>query len=194
MKLTLSLVFIIISFSAAAPARKDISQLMDSPAFGPQTTSISQDGKTIDSPPENPGKLKAQTEENFYYEMVSTGLLYTEEKPAKFYLNQIHEKDTENKSETTSNEEIRFINSPNPFSSFVQIRYKAPGPAHVTLSIYNMNGEQVALLVNEDKPGGEYVLYYDGLDKDGKSLAEGIYIFCLQVGSRQVISKAILSR
>jgi len=47
-------------------------------------------------------------------------------------------------------------NSPNPFSVSTDIRYQLKSKVHVTITIINMLGVEVATLVNEEKPAGEY--------------------------------------
>ena len=52
-------------------------------------------------------------------------------------------------------------NYPNPFNSTTTIRYYVRDGGMVRLSVYNLNGEEVALLVNENKPMGEYLYKFD---------------------------------
>ena len=63
-------------------------------------------------------------------------------------------------------------NSPNPFSTSTDIRYQLKSKAHVTITILNMYGVEVATLVNAEKPAGEYSEVFT-VDKD--SHPAGIY-------------------
>jgi len=64
-------------------------------------------------------------------------------------------------------------NYPNPFSAFTVIGYQLKSKAHVTLTILNMFGVEVATLVNEEKPAGEYsVMFTVGQD----CFPAGIYL------------------
>ena len=63
-------------------------------------------------------------------------------------------------------------NYPNPFNPSTTIRYALPVGSHVTLSVYNMLGQQVAELVNGEKVAGTYEARFDG-----GGLASGVY-FC----------------
>jgi len=69
-------------------------------------------------------------------------------------------------------------NYPNPFNPSTTIRYGLPQRSHVTLTIFNVLGQQVAQLVNEDKEAG-----YHEVKFDGKNLASGVYLYRMQARS-----------
>lgn len=73
---------------------------------------------------------------------------------------------------------------PNPSCGISDIRYRVPvgSPqsavrSKVTLSIYDIHGQKVSTLVNENQPAGEYSVRFDGSD-----LPAGVYIISLQAG------------
>ena len=51
-------------------------------------------------------------------------------------------------------------NSPNPFNASTVIGYQLKSNAHVTIKVLNIFGEEVATLVNEEKPAGEYFVKF----------------------------------
>ncbi|MBL7073788.1 carboxypeptidase regulatory-like domain-containing protein [candidate division KSB1 bacterium] len=53
-------------------------------------------------------------------------------------------------------------NYPNPFNPETVIRYQIPVPSHVSLKIYNILGQEVAVLVEKDKAPGYYRVRWDG--------------------------------
>jgi hypothetical protein len=53
-------------------------------------------------------------------------------------------------------------NSPNPFSSETQIKFKVKKYSHVTLSIYNYEGSMIATLVDRSLPPGSYEFEWNG--------------------------------
>ena len=65
-----------------------------------------------------------------------------------------------------------FGNYPNPFNPSTIIRYELPKQSYVNLTIYDVLGREVAVLVNEQKPAGRYEIKFDA-----KNLPSGIYLF-----------------
>jgi hypothetical protein len=63
---------------------------------------------------------------------------------------------------------------PNPFNPQTTIRYDLPGSARVRLEVFNLLGEQVALLVDETQDPGSHSAFFDG-----KRLASGVYVYRL---------------
>ena len=66
-------------------------------------------------------------------------------------------------------------NYPNPFNPVTIIKYELPRESFVKLSVFNMIGEKVASLVNENKPTGSYEVQFDG-----SKLPSGVYYCRLQ--------------
>ena len=63
-------------------------------------------------------------------------------------------------------------NYPNPFNPSSRIRYQISQMSDVTLAVYDLLGHEVALLVNERKDPGTYLVSFEG-----EALASGVY-FC----------------
>ncbi|GAB4376495.1 MAG: hypothetical protein Kow0042_22850 [Calditrichia bacterium] len=63
-------------------------------------------------------------------------------------------------------------NYPNPFNHGTRKQYTLPLRAFVTIKIYNLLGEEVATLVNEEKPAGNHWVSFDG-----SSLPSGVYLY-----------------
>ena len=89
-------------------------------------------------------------------------------------------------------------NYPNPFNPVTKIRYTIPRSTeyysvlhNVTLRIYDVLGNEVATLVNEDKPSGTYEFYFDA---EIYNLQSGVYFFTLQADSYIETKKMVLLR
>jgi photosystem II stability/assembly factor-like uncharacterized protein len=85
-------------------------------------------------------------------------------------------------------------NFPNPFNSNTQIRFSLPGHSRVRLRIYNVLGQIVRTLLEEDLPGGAYAENWDGLNDAGLRVATGIYFYELQSGDFSKVRKMMLLR
>ncbi len=83
-------------------------------------------------------------------------------------------------------------NYPNPFNLITEINYGLAGNTYVTLKIYNIKGQLVKTLVDEDKSSGYYKTYWDGKDRSGKEVTSGIYFCRFQAGDFSLTRKMVL--
>ncbi|MCI0690563.1 T9SS type A sorting domain-containing protein [candidate division KSB1 bacterium] len=80
-------------------------------------------------------------------------------------------------------------NHPNPFEASTTIAYHLKQSGFVELSVYNVRGRTVAILVREHQPAGKY-----GVAFDGSKLPNGIYFCKIQSGNVVEARKMILMR
>lgn len=80
-----------------------------------------------------------------------------------------------------------YQNYPNPFNPATTIKFSIPQTSRVTLRVFDILGEEVATLVNEEKPAGIYEVEFNGSD-----LASGIYFYLLKTEEFIQTKKAIL--
>ena len=80
-------------------------------------------------------------------------------------------------------------NYPNPFNPSTKINYQIPEISFVTLKVYDVLGNEIATLVNEEKPIGSYEVEFNA-----KSLPSGIYFYRLQAGSFVETKKMVLMK
>jgi photosystem II stability/assembly factor-like uncharacterized protein len=85
-------------------------------------------------------------------------------------------------------------NYPNPFTSLTNISYTVTQAGMVRLSIFDLSGRQVAMLVNERKPAGKHTIQWDGTDEYGRFVPSGLYICRLISGEETWSSIMILTR
>lgn len=78
-------------------------------------------------------------------------------------------------------------NYPNPLNPVTTIKYSIPQRSNVTLKVYDILGNEVAVLVNEEKERGVYTVNFDA-----SGLASGMYLYRLQAGSFVETKKMIL--
>jgi hypothetical protein len=80
-------------------------------------------------------------------------------------------------------------NYPNPFNPSTTIRYGLPQNSFVKLAVYNMLGEQVAVLQNGEQEAG-----YHEVEFNGEGLSSGVYFYRMQSGVYVETKKLILTR
>ncbi len=78
-------------------------------------------------------------------------------------------------------------NYPNPFNPSTTINWQLPASSHVSLKIYDIIGNEVATLINEEKEAGYYQIKFNA-----SNLASGVYLYCLKAGDYLSAKKMIL--
>ncbi len=78
-------------------------------------------------------------------------------------------------------------NYPNPFNPSTLIQYDIANQSHVRLEVYNVIGQRVITLVNEEKTPGRYEVLFDAA-----SLASGVYLYRLQTEAFQKTRQMLL--
>ena len=78
-------------------------------------------------------------------------------------------------------------NYPNPFNPTTQIAYQLPDAANVRLSVFNLLGQEVEVLVNERKEAGSYTASWNA-----SYLSSGVYMYRLEVGSNVITKRMTL--
>jgi hypothetical protein len=78
-------------------------------------------------------------------------------------------------------------NYPNPFNPATTITYELPIASQVTLSVYDVLGREVSVLVNGRKNAGVHEVKFDGVN-----LPSGVYFYRLQAGDFCQSKKLVL--
>jgi hypothetical protein len=83
-------------------------------------------------------------------------------------------------------------NYPNPFRPGTTIRFTVPAPAAVRLDVFNVAGQRVRRLLDEERAAGEHSVAWDGTNEDGRPVAGGTYFYQLVVGDQAFARKAVV--
>ena len=73
-------------------------------------------------------------------------------------------------------------NFPNPFNPSTTIRYQLPQATHVSINVYNLLGQMMTTLVDEDQKAGYKAVVWDGTNSSGHSVSSGLYIYRMKAG------------
>ncbi|MFZ2325033.1 MAG: choice-of-anchor J domain-containing protein [Ignavibacteriaceae bacterium] len=82
-----------------------------------------------------------------------------------------------------------FQNYPNPFNPSTTINYQLSQDSYVTLKIYDVLGNEVKTIINENKPAGNY-----NIDFNASALASGVYFYELRTNDFVSSKKMILMK
>ncbi len=95
--------------------------------------------------------------------------------------------------ETIFKPELSMSNYPNPFKLKTTIDFNLSKPGMVNLSIYNIKGELIKTLINnQTQQGGYYEMIWDGKDNCNHVVASGVYLYQLTAGNRKTSIKKML--
>ncbi len=83
-------------------------------------------------------------------------------------------------------------NYPNPFNPTTTISFSLKETGYVSIDIYNLKGQLVKTLVNQELERNDHKIIWDGKDNSDKSLGSGIYFYKMKNGIYTSTKKMIL--
>ena len=83
-------------------------------------------------------------------------------------------------------------NYPNPFNPETTISYDLKEAGNVRLDVYNVKGQLVRSLVNQDQTAGRYRVVFNACDEKGNPLSSGLYLYRFATGSYKSTRKMML--
>ena len=96
---------------------------------------------------------------------------------------------------------VLYQNYPNPFNPSTTIKFSIPSvgaehvqPLHVLLKVYDLLGREVATLVNEEKPPGNYEVTFSAEGGGATNLPSGVYFYTLRAGDFLETKKMLLMK
>ena len=85
-------------------------------------------------------------------------------------------------------------NYPNPFNPETTISFELSKPGNVVLNIYNLKGELVKMLINNQMSNGKHSIVWDGKDNNGKICSSGVYCYKIESNGRVETKKMLLMK
>ncbi|MFZ0454490.1 MAG: Ig-like domain-containing protein, partial [Ignavibacteriaceae bacterium] len=83
-------------------------------------------------------------------------------------------------------------NYPNPFNPSTKIKVGIPKAGFVKLDVYNLLGQKVSTLINEEMNPGYYTITFSSDNRNGYDISSGVYIYTLSVNNFSISRKMIL--
>lgn len=84
---------------------------------------------------------------------------------------------------------ILLNNYPNPFNPTTTISFSIPVDSKVDLSIYNIKGQKVKMIIHDQYEKGNHSIVWNGIDDKGKFVSSGVYFYKLLVNGKTVSTK-----
>ena len=81
---------------------------------------------------------------------------------------------------------------PNPFKTYLRFSYTLSKKSHVRIELYSLDGELLAVPVNQEQGSGLQTREWRATDKSGQALPAGTYIWRAIIGNRRLTGRAIL--
>ncbi len=85
-----------------------------------------------------------------------------------------------------------YPNYPNPFNHKTIIKYDLPKPDNVSISIFNVRGELVSILIDDEKNAGFHQVEWNGMMDSGDPLSSGMYFVHIETSKEFKTGKLIL--
>ena len=86
-----------------------------------------------------------------------------------------------------------YRNYPNPFNAETIIKYRIPKSAEITLKIYNMMGQEIAALLNNQfKQAGSYTLKWNGRNRFNLPVSSGVYFYIFKADKKYIAVKKMI--
>ena len=83
---------------------------------------------------------------------------------------------------------------PNPFNPATQLSFVLQKPSHVKIKIFNILGEQIKTILENDLSTGFHKVSWNGKNKSGQNVSSGLYVYTIKIGNIIIPNKIILMR
>jgi len=113
-------------------------------------------------------------ENTYYYKLedISTTGQSKIHKIVSIYINKLNDNNLANNYKL-------FPAYPNPCNPSTTIQYNIPAKCFVNLKIYDIKGNLIKIITNENKSAGQYKIEWHGLDSNNNQVGNGLYFFNL---------------
>ena len=87
---------------------------------------------------------------------------------------------------------VLFQNYPNPFNPITKINFELPYSGYVSLKIYNLSGQLMRTLVDEQRAAGHQTVHWDGRDENGRLVVSGLYLYKMKATEFEETKKMMM--
>ncbi|MCF7857971.1 MAG: T9SS type A sorting domain-containing protein [Candidatus Cloacimonetes bacterium] len=87
---------------------------------------------------------------------------------------------------------INLKNYPNPFNPATTIKFYLSEESSVELAVFNLRGQKITTLINEQIPKGEHAITWNGINKFGTPVSTGMYLYKLKTKNHEIVKRMLL--
>ena len=80
---------------------------------------------------------------------------------------------------------------PNPFNPTTNFRYDLQKPSHVKLTIHDVVGREINVLINKRQHSGSKVIQWDATNLKGDAVSAGVYFYALEINGLRDVGKIL---
>jgi len=85
------------------------------------------------------------------------------------------------------------LNYPNPFNPITTISFSTQENSKINLSIYNIKGQKIKTLIDDEIDKGNHSISWNGEDENNKSVSSGVYFYKINVNNEtKIVNKSLL--
>ena len=85
--------------------------------------------------------------------------------------------------------------APNPFNGMTRVAFEVPaGGGHVSISVFDVRGAMVRVLVDEQVAAGKKDVLWDGRDSSGRQTASGMYFVRMKAPGYETARKVMFAK
>jgi len=96
-------------------------------------------------------------------------------------------------NELTASSKLNLHSYPNPFNPTTTIEFSINNDSNIELSIFNIKGQNIKTLANNEFAQGNHSVIWNGDDEFGKPVSSGLYYYTLNVnGKTEAVKKCLL--
>ena len=81
---------------------------------------------------------------------------------------------------------------PNPFNPITSISYELSKSSNVKLTVYDILGKEISILVNNKQFPGSKIVQWDATDQKGQGVSAGVYLYSIEIDNFRETKKIIL--
>jgi len=132
---------------------------------------------------------------DFIYDIIKTnddGYALTGRSDDYLYIIKLDSEGISNADNVIINNNFKCNNYPNPFNPTTTIYFSIQNGSKIELSIYNIKGQKIRSLLNDQISSGNHSIVWNGKDDSDKKVSSGVYLYKLHVNDKAELNKKCL--